>query len=193
MSSWRLIGPSEHWQIQGELSEFARLPTHLRQNYFIFMGNFQTNQVKIRNCEIKCPFVNLIPYQVCYAMQVALPLHHRCILRRTFMNRIFISSWVENENIFYAPNFEKVGSILVSACMYVSVCPLCFSRYRFETSRMDSSWKNRRHVCCFYGIISPFKITALWKKSWCNFVSAVPQKVFEVESWNLCQLIEDDE
>ena len=44
---------------------------------------------------------------------------------------------------------------------------LCYSgmRYRLETSCMDSSWKNSRHV--FFlgggggGIISPCKITAL--------------------------------
>ena len=48
----------------------------------------------------------------------------------------------------YAPNFEKVGDILVSACPYVCVCVcvcVCVyscSRYRLETSCMDSSWKN---------------------------------------------------
>ena len=37
---------------------------------------------------------------------------------------------------FYAPNFEKVGDILVSACPYVymCVCMYSFSRYRLETS-----------------------------------------------------------
>ena len=97
--------------------------------------------------------------------------------------------------VSYSPNFEKVGSILVSACMYVcmSVYPLCFSRYRLETSCMDTSWKNSQMCMGFSGIISPCKITALWKKSWCNFVSAVSQKVFEVDSWNLRQLIGGDE
>ena len=44
----------------------------------------------------------------------------------------------------YAPNFEKVGDILVSACPYVCmyVCTYSCSRYRLETSCMDSSWKN---------------------------------------------------
>ena len=52
---------------------------------------------------------------------------------------------------YYAPNFEKVGDILVSACPYVCmyvclyvcmyVCMYSCSRYRLETSCMDSSWK----------------------------------------------------
>ena len=45
---------------------------------------------------------------------------------------------------FYAPNFEKVGDILVSACPYV--CVFSCSRYRLETSCMDSSWKNSRRI-----------------------------------------------
>ena len=47
---------------------------------------------------------------------------------------------------FYAPNFEKVGDILVSACpcvcLCVCVCVYGASRYHLETSCMDSSWKN---------------------------------------------------
>ena len=43
--------------------------------------------------------------------------------------------------VFYAPNFEKVGDILVSACPRVCVCVcVCVygaSRYRLETSCMD--------------------------------------------------------
>ena len=40
------------------------------------------------------------------------------------MHRIFILDcpvllWVRDSVDLYAPNFEKVGSILVSACMYV--------------------------------------------------------------------------
>ena len=63
----------------------------------------------------------------------------------------------------YAPNFEKVGDILVSACpcvcMYVSVC-VCVggggaSRYRLETSCMDSSWKNSRRVFLVFPELSP--------------------------------------
>ena len=41
---------------------------------------------------------------------------------------------------FYTPNFKKVGDILVSAYPYV--CVYSCSRYRLETSCMDSSWKN---------------------------------------------------
>ena len=48
----------------------------------------------------------------------------------------------------YAPNFEKVGghigfglSVCIYVCMYVcmSVCMYSCSRYRLETSCMDSS------------------------------------------------------
>ena len=47
---------------------------------------------------------------------------------------------VMNVLYFYAPNFEKVGDILVSACPYVCVCVCVYgaSRYRLETSCMDS-------------------------------------------------------
>ena len=38
---------------------------------------------------------------------------------------------------YYAPNFEKVGDILVSACP--CVCMYSCSRYHLETSCMDSS------------------------------------------------------
>ena len=41
--------------------------------------------------------------------------------------------------VHYAPNFEKVGDILVSVCPYV--CTYSCWRYRLETSCMDSSWK----------------------------------------------------
>ena len=34
-------------------------------------------------------------------------------------------------------------------------------RYRLETSCMDSSWKNSRHIFFFFGIISHCKIMAL--------------------------------
>ena len=41
-------------------------------------------------------------------------------------------------------DFEKVGDILVSACpcVCVFVCMYGASRYRLETSCIDSSWKN---------------------------------------------------
>ena len=38
-------------------------------------------------------------------------------------------------NTDYAPNFEKVGDILVSVCPYV--CTYSCWRYRLETSCMD--------------------------------------------------------
>ena len=54
---------------------------------------------------------------------------------------------------FYARNFEKVGSILVSACPYVCTCMYGASIYRLETSCVDSSWKNCRHV--FFSELPP--------------------------------------
>ena len=56
---------------------------------------------------------------------------------------------------FYAPNFEKVGDILVSACPYVCVCMYSCSRYHLETSCMDSSWKNSRHIFLVFPELSP--------------------------------------
>ena len=70
---------------------------------------------------------------------------------------------------FYAPNFEKVGDILVSACPCVCVCVcvcLCVcvcvcvcvyscSRYRLETSCMNSSWKNSRRIFLVFPELSP--------------------------------------
>ena len=59
----------------------------------------------------------------------------------------------------YAPNFEKVGDILVSAClyvcMYVCVCVYSCLRYCLETSCMDSSWKNSRLIFLVFPLLSP--------------------------------------
>ena len=67
--------------------------------------------------------------------------------------------------LHYAPNFEKVGDILVSACPCVCVCVcvsvcLCVcvcvaSKYRLETSCMDSSWKNSRRIVLVFPELSP--------------------------------------
>ena len=57
------------------------------------------------------------------------------------------------EEDFYAPNFEKVGDILVSACP--CVCMYSCSRYRLETSCMDSSWKNSRRIFLVFPELSP--------------------------------------
>ena len=54
-------------------------------------------------------------------------------------------SWHEVIKPFYAPNFEKVGSILVSACASVCVSVSPFkknSSQGFEILYMDSSSKN---------------------------------------------------
>ena len=57
----------------------------------------------------------------------------------------------------YAPNFEKVGDILVSACPYVcvNVCMYSCSRYPLETSWMDSSWINSRRIFLVFPELSP--------------------------------------
>ena len=65
---------------------------------------------------------------------------------------------------YYAPNFEKVGghigfglSVCMHVCMYVCtyVCMYSCSRYRLETSCMDSSWKNSRCVFLVFPELSP--------------------------------------
>ena len=58
--------------------------------------------------------------------------------------------------VHYAPNFERVGDILVSACPCVCVGGggVGAWRYRLETSCMDSSWKNSRRVCLVFPELS---------------------------------------
>ena len=60
--------------------------------------------------------------------------------------------------IHYAPNFEKVGTYwfrLVRVCVCVCVCVYSCSRYRLETSCMDSSWKNSRRIFLVFPELSP--------------------------------------
>ena len=60
--------------------------------------------------------------------------------------------------VHYAPNFEKVGDILVSACPCVCVGGGGgggTSRYRLETSCMDSSWKNSQRIFFVFPELSP--------------------------------------
>ena len=62
---------------------------------------------------------------------------------------------------FMPPTLKKWGGILVSACPYVCmyvctyVCMYSCSRYRLETSCMDSSWKNSRHIFLVFPELSP--------------------------------------
>ena len=67
-------------------------------------------------------------------------------------------------HFYYAPNFEKVGGHIgfgLSVCMYVCtyvcmyVCMYSCSRYRLETSCMDSSWKNSRRIFLVFPELSP--------------------------------------
>ena len=59
------------------------------------------------------------------------------------------------------PTLKKWGGILVSACPYVRtyvcmyVCMYSCSRYRLETSCMDSSWKNSRCIFLVFPELSP--------------------------------------
>ena len=60
----------------------------------------------------------------------------------------------------YAPNFEKVGGHIgfgLAVCMYVRmyVCMYSCSRYRLETSCMDSQWKNSRRIFLVFPKLSP--------------------------------------
>ena len=54
---------------------------------------------------------------------------------------------------FLCPQLFKVGDILVSACP--CVCMYSCSRYRLETSCMDSSWKNSRRIFLVFPELSP--------------------------------------
>ena len=56
------------------------------------------------------------------------------------------------------PTLKKWGGILVSACPYV--CMYSCSRYRLETSCMDSSWKNSRRIFLVFPELSP--LVKLW-------------------------------
>ena len=51
------------------------------------------------------------------------------------------------------PTLKKWGGILVSACPYVRTYSC--SRYRLETSCMDSSWKNSRRIFLVFPELSP--------------------------------------
>ena len=79
------------------------------------------------------------------------PPHTPLLYSKTGVFRVYIH--------YYAPNFEKVGDILVSACPYVCVCVcVCVyscSRYHLETSCMDSSCKNSRSVFLVFPQLSP--------------------------------------
>ena len=68
--------------------------------------------------------------------------------------------------LFYAPNFEKVGDILVSACPYVCVCVYGASTYRLETSCMDSSWKNSRSIFLVFPELYPLVKLRPFDKQW---------------------------
>ena len=78
----------------------------------------------------------------------------------------------------YAPNFEKWGYIgfnlsarvraraCVRVCVYVCmyVCMYGGSRYRLETSCMDSSWKNSRRIFLVFPELSPLVKLLLFDK-----------------------------
>ena len=59
------------------------------------------------------------------------------------------------KSVIMPPTLKKVGDILVSACPCVCVCVYSCSRYRLETSCMDSSWKNSRQVFLVFPELSP--------------------------------------
>ena len=63
--------------------------------------------------------------------------------------------WLVRLHHFYAPNFERTYNNywfrLVPVC--VCVCTYGATRYRLETSCMDSSWKNSRHIFFFWNYL----------------------------------------
>ena len=77
---------------------------------------------------------------------------HFYILKQGFTRvYIFFLFLLQNVDCGYSlepPHFKKSGDILVSACPYVCmyVCMHSCSRYRLETSCMDSSLKNSRRI-----------------------------------------------
>ena len=79
------------------------------------------------------------------------------LLRPPYSPLLYIKSGVYRGMHFYAPNFEKVGDILVLACPYVCVCVCVYgaSRYILKTSCMDSSWKNSRCIFLVFPELSP--------------------------------------
>ena len=65
----------------------------------------------------------------------------------------YYTAIVEYRPVFMPPTLKKWGDILVSACPYV--CTYSCSRYRLETSCMDSSWKNSRRIFLVFPELSP--------------------------------------
>ena len=67
----------------------------------------------------------------------------------------FDPDWIRT--LVMPPTLKKWGGILVSACPYVCmyVCMYSCSRYRLETSCMDSSWKNSRRIFLVFPELSP--------------------------------------
>ena len=69
---------------------------------------------------------------------------HRVIMEKTVLP------------LFMPPTLKKWGTYwfhLVRVC--VCVCMYSCSRYRLETSCMDSSWKNSRHIFLVFPELSP--------------------------------------
>ena len=60
--------------------------------------------------------------------------------------------------IFMPPTLKKWGTYwfrLVRMCVCVCVCVYACSRYRLETSCMDSSWKNSGRIFLGFPELSP--------------------------------------
>ena len=93
----------------------------------------------------------------------------------------------------YAPNFEKVGDILVSACPYVCMCVcvcvcVCMyscSRYRLETSCMDSSWKNSQCIFLVFPELSPLVKLRPFDHT-CDTFLKPNREIWNFWSGNLC-------
>ena len=105
------------------------------------------------------------------------------------MSRSIVENLKKSYFIFYVPNFEKVGSILLSAsfphvCVRLSAVQKK-SNYGFEISYMDSS-SNIAYPCVFsYLNYLPLPSYAPFKGSECNFVSRISQEVLKLGASNL--------
>ena len=71
--------------------------------------------------------------------------------------RLLLEKQSDQVFIVMPPTLKKWGGILVSACPYVCMYVRMYScsRYRLETSCMDSSWKNSRRIFLVFPELSP--------------------------------------
>ena len=89
--------------------------------------------------------------------------------------------WLVRLHHFYAPNFEKVGDILVSACSCVCVCVRMGQRDIVLKLHVWIAHGKIADTYCFFGIISPCKIRP-FEKNQNKFLNAISQIVLKIET-----------